>query len=110
MSRSLLVVDFAPQTASAVRASFRSATAASPEERFLELANVAEILAVAERYYTGLDEPALRALGQTLYRWLDGGDRLLTRLLEQLQPRPAVVTLAIVPGQTGLGRRSAVVL
>ncbi|MFN9198360.1 MAG: CHAT domain-containing protein, partial [Planctomycetaceae bacterium] len=103
MSVPVLVVEFTKQTAETVRALFWVGNRLEGQTRVLSLGEIAELTAKAAWYDVGLGETELRGLGARLYRWLDGDDRLLTNLLEGLPGRPAVVSLAIVAGETGLG-------
>jgi hypothetical protein len=72
--------------------------------RSLALADVHELVDKSEFYYIGLPPSELQRLGQTLYRWLEGDDRRLSAELNRLAGGPAIVTLAIVAGDTELDR------
>jgi len=73
-----------------------------PERDLLIDEEVAPLLAQAETdYYVPdllRDATRLQRIGQTLYRWLDGADRLLTRAFEPLQGKHRAVALLIEQG------------
>ena len=73
-----------------------------PERDLSISAEVAPLLAAAETDYyvpdTLRDPARLPAIGQTLYRWLDGDDRFLTRALDGVRGQPGAVALLLEQG------------
>jgi len=71
--------------------------ATNPERDLTISGDVAPLLTQSEvDYYVPdslRDGPRLQAMGQTLYRWLDGEERFLTRAIDGLRGQPAVALL-----------------
>src|SRR5258708_31122395 len=65
------------------------------QTRNIVIAEIQDLLKQAEKDYNPTNAPEVATVGKRLYRWLDGGDRWLTRELEALQGQCDVVALAI---------------
>jgi len=67
------------------------------EERMVALAQIADLLKVAERdFYTVV--PDLSGIGQRLFQWLDGAEGWLRRALDQSNAPLLVLHLEVGPG------------
>lgn len=92
---SVLHVELVEQTATALQLRLWRDEPNAPRTRTLELAEIADLVAQAETDYYSPLPAKLKEVGQSLFRWLDGGERWLSTEIEASANQADVLVLAI---------------
>src|SRR5205814_10115503 len=102
MTTPIIHVELVEQARDALELRLWHANPNEAQTRIVTLAEIADLVSRAETDYYDAAIAKLRATGERLFRWLDGGERWLSRAIESYANQAQVVALAIATPR-GLG-------